>query len=542
MVVSPEAHATRAGVRLLEAGGNAVDAAVAAAFALGVTQPQSTGIGGGAFLLVHLADGRSFALDARETAPMASTPDMYVGPGVPERASLIGGLASGTPGMVAGLALALERWGTKPLAEALEPAIELAERGYPVGAYQLRFVARLRAPLSERYPDTAAIQFPPPGPPEASLGWRLVQADLGRTLRRIAREGPPGFYRGEVAEAIVKEVARTGGILSLDDLARYRPVVREPVRGGYRGLEVLSFPPPSSGGVALIEMLHILEGFELKGLGAGSSASVHRVAEAMKLAFADRAAWLGDPDFVHVPVAELTSTSYADELRGRINPAWWRRAPWTWHRGEVAIDVDGPGIALDDRGTAHLSVIDAAGNAVALTGTINGPYGSWVTVPGTGILLNNEMDDFVTDPDAPNAYGLVGVGDANHVQPGKRPLSSMTPTIVLQQGRVRLILGSNGGPRIITSVLLTLLQAVDWEKDVMEAVSAPRFHQQWRPNQLLLESAFPADVVEALRRRGQPVEVVDEISTGVEAIAVDPETGLRSGGADPRRDGLALGP
>jgi gamma-glutamyltranspeptidase/glutathione hydrolase len=529
-------------VRLLEAGGNAVDAAVAAAFALGVTQPQSTGIGGGAFLLVHLADGRSFALDARETAPMASTPDMYVGPGVPERASLIGGLASGTPGMVAGLALALERWGTKPLAEALEPAIELAERGYPVGAYQLRFVARLRAPLSERYPDTAAIQFPPPGPPEASLGWRLVQADLGRTLRRIAREGPPGFYRGEVAEAIVKEVARTGGILSLDDLARYRPVVREPVRGGYRGLEVLSFPPPSSGGVALIEMLHILEGFELKGLGAGSSASVHRVAEAMKLAFADRAAWLGDPDFVHVPVAELTSTSYADELRGRINPAWWRRAPWTWHRGEVAIDVDGPGIALDDRGTAHLSVIDAAGNAVALTGTINGPYGSWVTVPGTGILLNNEMDDFVTDPDAPNAYGLVGVGAANHVQPGKRPLSSMAPTIVLQDGRVRLVLGSNGGPRIITSVLLTLLQTVDWEQDVMEAVSAPRFHQQWRPDELLLEGAFPADVVEGLRRRGQPVEVVDEISTGVEAIAVDPETGLRSGGADPRRDGLALGP
>jgi gamma-glutamyltranspeptidase/glutathione hydrolase len=540
MVVSPEAHATRAGVAMLEAGGNAVDAAVAAAFALGVTQPQSTGIGGGAFLLVHLSDGRSFALDARETAPAASTPDMFVRSGVPERASFFGGLASGTPGMVAGLALALERWGTKPLAETLEPAIELAERGYPVGAYQLRFVARMREYIAPRFPETAAIQFPPADDPDP-VGWQLVQSDLGRTLRAVAREGPSGFYRGFVADAIVKEVARTGGILSHGDLAGYRPVVREPVRGSYRDLEVLSFPPPSSGGVALIEMLNILEGFDLGALGAGSSASVHRVAEAMKLAFADRAAWLGDPDFTHVPVGDLTSKGYAATLRSRINPPWWRRAPWSWHRREVAIDVEGPGIPLDDRGTAHLSVVDAAGNAVALTGTINGPFGSGVTVPGTGILLNNEMDDFVTDPDAPNFYGLVGVGDANHVQPGKRPLSSMAPTVVLDGGRVRLVLGSNGGPRIITAVLLTLLQSVDWDADVVEAVSAPRFHQQWRPEKLVLEGAFPADVVEGLRGRGWTVEVVDEIITGVEAIAVDPETGLRTGGTDPRRDGLALG-
>ena len=539
MVVAPEAHATRAGVRMLEAGGNAVDAAVAAAFALGVTQPQSTGIGGGAFLVVHLADGRSFALDARETAPAASTPDMYVGPGVPERASFFGGLAVGTPGMVAGLALALERWGTKSLAEALEPAIELAEEGYPVGAYQLRFVARMRTYIEPRFPKTAAIQFPPEG--EVEPGWRLVQSDLGRTLRRIAREGPAGFYQGPVAEAIAKEVARTGGVLSVEDLAAYEPVVREPVRGTYRGLEVLSFPPPSSGGIALIEMLNILEGFDLRALGAGSSASVHRVAEAMKLAFADRAAWLGDPDFTHVPVAELTSKDYASELRARINPPWWRRAPWTWHRTEVAIEVAGPGIPLDDRGTAHLSTIDAAGNAVALTGTINGPFGSGVTAPGTGVLLNNEMDDFVTDPEAPNFYGLVGVGDANHVQPGKRPLSSMTPTVVLDEGRVRLVLGSNGGPRIITAVLLALLQVVDWEADVMEAVSEPRFHQQWRPVRLQLEAAFPEDVAAGLRARGWPVERVDELTTGVQAIAVDPETGLRTGGNDPRRDGLALG-
>jgi gamma-glutamyltranspeptidase/glutathione hydrolase len=539
-VVSPEPHATRAGVEMLRAGGNAVDAAVAAAFALGVTQPQSTGIGGGAFVLVRLADGRAVALDARETAPADATPDLFVGPGVPERASLVGGLAAGTPGLVAGLALALERFGTRSLAEAMAPAIALAEHGYPIGPYQAGFARELCAPIAARFPETARIQCPPPGVP-VEAGWRLRQPDLARTLRRIAAGGAGAFYRGELAEAIAKEVARTGGVLSAADLAGYRPVLREPLRGSYRGLEVLSFPPPSSGGVALLETLNVLEGFDLRAQGAGSSAAIHRVAEALKLAFADRAAHLGDPDFAAVPVERLTSREHAARLRARINPPWWRRAPWTWGRREVAIAVAGPALPLEDRGTAHLSVVDAAGNAVALTGTINGPYGSRVTVPGTGILLNNEMDDFVTDPAAPNLYGLVGLGSANRVAPGKRPLSSMTPTIVSEGGRVRLVLGSNGGPRIITSVLLALLNAVDFGMDASAAVSAPRFHHQWRPDELVLEAEIPQDVVAALRRRGHPLRVVPSTGTGVEAVVVEPETGTRTGYPDPRRDGLALG-
>jgi gamma-glutamyltranspeptidase/glutathione hydrolase len=540
MVASPEENATRAGVATFEAGGNAVDAAVAAAFALAVTQPQSTGIGGGAFALVRLADGSAFALDARETAPRAASADMFTAPGVPDDASLFGGLASGTPGFVVGLALAVERWGKLPLARVLEPAIRLAEEGYAIGPYQAGWIERLREPLARRFPETARIQLPPPGVP-ARGGWRLVQRDLAGTLRRIAREGPRAFTHGEIAEAIAKEVARTGGILDAADLASYAPVVREPVRGTYRGAELIGFPPPSSGGVAIVEILNVLEGFDLAALGPGSSATIHRTAEAMKLAFADRAALLDDPDFAPVPVATLTSKAYAAALRERINPVRLRRWPWTWHRREVALRVDGSALARDDAGTAHLSVLDADGNAVALTSTINGPYGSWVTVPGTGILMNNEMDDFVTDPGAPNLYGLVGSGTANQVAPGKRPLSSMSPTIVVEDGRVAFVAGSNGGPRIITSVLLSLLNALDFGMDVSEAVAAPRFHHQWRPDVLDVEAAIPADVVEALRARGHEVRVVDEISTGVEAVAVEPGTGWRAGACDPRRDGLALG-
>jgi len=540
MVASPEENATRAGVATLEAGGNAVDAAVATAFALAVTQPQSTGIGGGAFALVRLADGSAFALDARETAPRAASADMFTAPGVPDDASLFGGLASGTPGFVVGLALAVERWGRLPLSRVVEPAIRLAEEGYAIGPYQAGWIGRVREPLARRFPETARIQLPPPGVP-ARAGWRLVQKDLAATLRRIARDGPRAFTHGEIAEAIAKEVARSGGILSTEDLADYAPVLREPVRGTYRGAELIGFPPPSSGGVAIVEMLNVLEGFDLAELGPGSSATIHRTAEAMKLAFADRAAQLDDPDFAPVPVATLTSKEYAAALRERINPAFFRRWPWTWHRHEVALRVDGSALARDDAGTAHLSVVDADGNAVALTSTINGPYGSWVTVPGTGILLNNEMDDFVTDPDAPNLYGLVGRGDANRVAPGKRPLSSMSPTIVVRDGRVVFVAGSNGGPRIITSVLLSLLNALDFGMDVSEAVAAPRFHHQWRPDVLDVEAAIPADVVAALRARGHEVRVVDEISTGVEAVVVEPGSGWRAGACDPRRDGLALG-
>jgi gamma-glutamyltranspeptidase/glutathione hydrolase len=540
IVVSPHPAVSEAGRELLRAGGNAVDAAVAAAFALAVAQPQSTGIGGGGFLLIRLADGRAFAIDARETAPAAATPDLYTRPGVPEQASLVGGLAVGTPGLVAGLALAQERFGSRPLAEVMAPAIRLAAEGYEIGAYQANFIEgmRSRAPLA-RFPETARIHFPP-GPVHART--RLVQADLARTLRAIALQGPRAFYEGPVAEAIAKAVQEAGGILSAQDLAGYRPVLREPLAGRFRGFDVLAFPPPSSGGVTLLETLNVLEGFELARLGAGSSAAIHRIAEALKLAFADRAVYLGDPDFAALPVARLLDPAYAARLRARINPPRWKRAPWTWGRDEVAIRVTGPGLPPADAGTAHLSVADASGNAVAITETINTPWGSWVTAPGTGVLLNDEMDDFATRPGQPNAFGLVAVAGANGVAAGKRPLSSMSPVIVLEHGRLRFVAGSNGGPRIITSTLLALLNHLEFGMDVAEAVAAPRFHHQWLPDELLLEAGNPADVVDALRARGHTVRLVDDLGGGVEAIAFDPQTGVLSAAPDPRRDGAAAAP
>ena len=326
------------------------------------------------------------------------------------------------------------------------------------------------------------------------------------------------------------------------DLAAYTPKLRTPLRGSYRGLEVISFPPPSSGGVVLLEALGILEGFDLAALGAGSSASLHRIAEAMKLAFADRAALLGDPDFVAVPVERLLASDYAARQRARINPPWWRRAPWTWHRAEVAIAVPGPGFTPDDAGTTHLSTADAAGNAVAITETINTPFGSGITVPGTGIVLNNEMDDFSIAPNRPNAYGLVDTRGANAIAPGKRPLSSMTPTIVLRDGKLLLVTGSPGGPRIISTVLLSILNVVDYGMDVMGSVSAPRIHHQWQPDALVVEPAVAEDVLEGLRRRGHRVEASHDNWSSAQALRYDAASGWYTGGSDPRSDGLALGP
>jgi gamma-glutamyltranspeptidase/glutathione hydrolase len=352
------------------------------------------------------------------------------------------------------------------------------------------------------------------------------------------------FYRGRVARAIAAEVQRRGGILTEQDLAGYATKRREPLRGSYRDLEVISFPPPSSGGVALIQMLNILEGYDLAPLGPGSSSAIHRMAEAMKLAFADRAAYLGDPDFVAVPVERLVAKDYAARLRARILPPRWRRAPWTWGRDEVAIRVAGPGLGelpLQHGGTTHLSVGDAAGNAVALTQTVNLLFGSSITVPGTGIVLNDEMDDFSVAPNRPNAFGLVDVRGTNAVAGGKRPLSSMTPTFVLENGRVRFVAGSPGGPRIITTVLLALVNVFDFGLDPSEAIAAPRFHHQWVPDELSIEPAVPADVREGLMRRGHVLKVAERNWSSAQVIAIDPKTGWLMGASDPRSDGAALG-
>jgi gamma-glutamyltranspeptidase/glutathione hydrolase len=541
MVAASQVDATRAGVEMLAAGGNAVDAAVASAFAVGVTQPFSTGIGGGAFILIRLADGEVVAIDGRETAPGAADRDMYVRPGVAEDASAYGALAIGTPGMVAGLALALERYGTMTLAEVMAPAIRLARDGFAISPYHVDMMAWKRPRLEDRFPETIRIHYPPAGV-ALEPGWRLVQTDLARTLEQIAERGPRAFYEGKIAEAIVARVQEGGGLITLEDLSTYTPKVRKAVHGRYRGYDIYSFPPPSSGGIALIEALNILEGIDLASYGPGSSASIHRIVEAMKFAFADRAAHLGDADFVEVPVAELTDKDYAARMRARINPPWWRRAPWRWGGGERALTLEGPGLLQNDSGTAHLSVTDAVGNAVAITGTINTLYGSGITVPGMGIVLNNEMDDFAKAPYEPNLYGLIDTLGRNAVAPYKRPLSSMTPTIVAKDGRTVFVTGSPGGPRIISTVLLTIINTIDFGMDVQQAVSAPRVHHQWVPDKLRVEAAIPADVVEGLRARGHNVEVSDWDWSVAEVIAIDPETGWHTGGSDPRSQGLALGP
>lgn len=531
MVVSAERHATEAGAQVLRAGGNAVDAAVAVSFALGVTEPYHSGIGGGGFLLIRLADGEGVAVDARETAPAAATRAMYTADGVADDASRFGPLAVAVPGLVAGLELAHSRHGSLPWAQLLAPAIELADQGFPIGPRHVRMLEYWRDHgLAERFPATAAIQLPPTG---ASLepGWRLVQKDLAATLRILAEKGARAFYQGPLAAAMAEEVQRRDGILTTGDLAAYRPKLREPLRGSYRGLEVWSFPPPSSGGVALLQMLNILEGFPVAELGDGSSAAIHAIAEAMKLAFADRAAYLGDADFVDVPVVDLTAKDYAARLRARIAE-------------EAVLEVTEPGLPVDPTeggGTTHFSITDAAGNAVAVTQTINLLFGSGITVPGTGIVLNDEMDDFSVAPDTPNAFGLVDTRGANAVAPGKRPLSSMTPTLVLEGGNLRFVTGSPGGPRIITTVLLSILQFFDWGLDVSAAVSAPRFHHQWVPNKLFVEPEIPADVRTALEARGHQVVRSKRHWSSAQAIAIDPETGWQWGGSDPRSDGLARG-
>jgi gamma-glutamyltranspeptidase/glutathione hydrolase len=529
MVVASQPDAARAGAAIFEKGGNAIDAAVATAMALSVTQPFSAGLGGGFFALVRTDEGELVALDARETAPAAATRDMYLQPGVAKDASVLGPLAVATPGFALGMAQLQKGYGRLPWAEVVAPAIRLAEQGFETGDYYAELLRGLRARGFEaRFPETARIQFPPPGEP-IRPGQRVVQTDLARTLRLLAEQGPEPATQGEVAAKIAAEIKRQGGILTREDLAGYRTKRREPVRGSYRGYEVVSFPPPSSGGAVLIQALNVLEGFELAKLPPASPEEVHLVVEAMKLAFADRAAWLGDPDFVSVPVAQLTSKEYAATLRARIRP------------DGPAIRVTGSGLPAQDTGTTHLSTADAAGNAVALTMTINTPFGSGITVPGTGIVLNNEMDDFAKAQDLPNVYGLVDTRGANAIAPGKRPLSSMTPTIVLRDGRPFMVTGSPGGPRIISTTLLTILAVVDHAANARDAVAAARYHHQWIPDHVSLEPGIPEAVAKGLRARGHAVERAKSAWSSAQVIAIDPETRRMSGGSDPRGDGIAAG-
>jgi gamma-glutamyltranspeptidase/glutathione hydrolase len=488
MVASQEALATGIGVDILKRGGNAVDAAVAVGFALAVTLPQAGNLGGGGFMIVHTAAGETVAIDYREKAPGAASRDMFLNASGEADSDLSrwSGLAVGVPGTVAGLTLALERYGTMRLAEVIDPAIRLAEDGVVVTP---DLADSLRANQEElsKWPSSAKIFFKPDGGLFAP-GDRLVQTDLARSLTAIAAGGADAFYKGEIGRLIAAQMQRDGGLITAADLAGYDAVVRQPVRGTYRGHEVVSMPPPSSGGVHIIQILNILEAFPIGYLGHNSAETIHLMAEAMKLAYADRSEYLGDSDFADVPVTGLTAKPYAEALRGKISAG--RATP------SATIKPNDP-IPYESDQTTHFSVVDKDGNAVANTYTINFSYGTGLVAEGTGILLNNEMDDFSAKPGVPNAYGLIG-GDANAVEAGKRPLSSMSPTIVLKDGRTVLVTGSPGGSRIITTVLQIIMNVVDHGMNIAEASGAPRIHHQWLPDELRVEDGISPDTLRLL--------------------------------------------
>ncbi len=530
MVATEEATATRIGLEVLQQGGNAVDAAVTVGFALAVTLPRAGNLGGGGFMLVHdAASGDTVAIDYREKAGGNAFRDMFLnenGEADPEK-SRYSGLAVGVPGTVAGLALALERYGTISLAQALAPAIRLAEQGIVVSEDLAASLDGVGDRLG-KWPSSTKVFCKAGGAPYQP-GETLVQRDLAASLRLIAEQGPEALYRGPIGQKVVAAVARAGGHLTIADLRSYEAVVREPVRGDYRGYEIVSMPPPSSGGVHIVQILNTLEGFPIGSLGHNGAETIHLMAEAMKFAYADRSAYLGDPDFVAVPVAALTSKAYAAHLRGLIDR----------NRARPAVEIK-PGdlTPFESPDTTHFSIVDAAGNAVANTYTLNFSYGTGLVADGTGILLNNELDDFSAKPGVPNAYGLIG-GDANAVGPNKRPLSSMSPTIVLRQGRPFLVTGSPGGSRIITTVLQIIMNVIDHGMNIAEATYAPRIHHQWLPDELRIEEGLSPDTIRLLEQMGHKVTVQDAMGS-TQSIMVT-AAGL-FGSSDPRTPGaLTLG-
>jgi gamma-glutamyltranspeptidase/glutathione hydrolase len=526
MVVAQERLAAEIGADILRQGGNAVDAAVATGFAMAVTYPRAGNLGGGGFMVIHSADrNQDVAIDYRETAPAATTRDIFLGPdGAPDIAkSRDSALGIGVPGTVAGLALALEKYGsgTLTLADVLKPTIALAREGVLIADDSADTLPDWHKRLM-RWPSSAKIFSRPDG---SSLreGDLLVQSDLAATLAAIAEQGPRGFYAGTVAERLVRAVRDAGGIMTLDDLQSYQPVIRSPVRGSYRGYDIVSMPQPSSGGVVLLETLNILEGFAMREMAQGGAASLHLMIEAMKRAYADRARYLGDPAFVSAPVTTLTSKDYAAKQRASIDAS--RATPWT--------DTLSALPPREGSNTTHFSVVDSRGNAVSNTYTLNFSYGVGLVAEGTGVLLNNELDDFTAAPGASNAYGLVGF-EANLPGPGKRPLSSMAPTIVLKDGKPVLVTGSPGGSRIISAVLQVIVSVLDYRMDVAAAVAAPRLHHQWLPDEVRVERGFSEDTLAALKAMGHVI-ATPLGQTSANSIAVTPNGVL--GAPDPRTRG-----
>jgi gamma-glutamyltranspeptidase / glutathione hydrolase len=542
MVASVHELASQVGVEIMRAGGNAVDAAVATGFALAVVHPQAGNLGGGGFMLIRMADGVTHFVDYREKAPTAATVDMYLDAqgNVIEQASLVGYKAIGVPGSVAGLAYAQKNYGKLPLARVMAPAIKLASDGYPLAwedARDLRDDDLAKFPESKRIFQRDGNYYKP--------GETFRQPELARTLERIAKD-PDEFYHGAMARELAASIHKGGGLVTAEDLAGYEVKERKPIRGTYRDYDVISAPPPSSGGIALVEILNILEGYDLAKFGAGSAGAIHLAVEAYRRAFFDRAEFLGDPDFAKIPVAQLIDKKYA---------AGWRESMDLGH-ASASKELQRPAVfseleqyaqshtlklapVREPENTTHYSVVDPAGNAVAVTTTLNDSFGSRVTAEGLGFLLNDEMDDFTSKQGVPNTYGLIQ-GPANAIGPGKRPLSAMSPTIVLKDGKLFLVLGSPGGPTIITTVANVLMGVVDFGMDIQEAVNAPRFHHQWLPDEIRAEDRISPDTLVILRAKGHKFKMEHLWGDG-ECIEVDPKTGERLGASDGRNNGKAVG-
>ncbi len=532
MVAAQNKIAASIGADVLARGGNAIDSAVAVGFALAVTLPRAGNLGGGGFMLVYLADeDRTIAIDYREMAPAAASRDMFLNADgdVDNNVARFSLRAAGVPGTVAGLHHAHERYGSLPWHELLQPAIQLAERGIIVTEDFAFSIRRAEKHLS-RDPDAIAL-FTHSSGTLYEEGERLKQPLLAKTLKRIAKSGTESFYQGDIAELIVKDMRANGGLITRADLENYQVIEREPVIGGYRGYDIISMPPPSSGGVHVVQMLNILEQFPLADFGAESALTIHVIVEAMRQAYADRSQHLGDPDYYDVPIDWLTSSTYAEEIAAGISLETAKKS-----------DDVRPGTTpvAESPETTHYSVMDQAGNAVANTYTLNFSFGSGNAIAGAGFLINNEMDDFSAKPGVPNAFGLLG-GEANAIQPGKRPLSSMTPTLVFKDGKPLLATGSPGGSRIITAVLQQIINVIDFEMNLADSVSAPRLHHQWYPDSVFVERGFSPDTLALLKAMGHNIATTRFSMGSVQAV-MRTEDGF-AGAADPRRpDSGAYGP
>jgi len=538
MVAAVHQLASQAGVDIMKQGGNAVDAAVG--FALAVVHPEAGNLGGGGFMLFRAADGKVHFVDYREKAPAAATAKMYLdhdGKVIPDM-SLVGYKAIGVPGSVAGLAYAQKHWGKLPLAKVMAPAIKLARDGYPLAASD---ASDLQDEGLARFPESRRI-FQRDGR-YYQAGEIFTQPELAKTLERIARN-PDTFYHGAMAKQLAAAMKKGGGLITAKDLADYEVKERQAIHGTYRGYDIYSAPPPSSGGIVMMEALNILEGYDLAKMGRTPEA-LHLTIEAYRRAFYDRAEFLGDPDFSQIPVAQLIDKKYGAAWRTNLNPdkatlSQDLKRPAEFNQLERYAETHPLVIAAREPGnTTHYSVVDPAGNAVAVTTTLNDSFGSRVTAEGLGFLMNDEMDDFASAPGVPNMFGLIQ-GPANAIGPGKRPLSAMTPTIVTKGGKLVLVLGSPGGPTIITTVANALMGSVDYGMNIQQAVNAPRYHHQWMPDQVMLEAAFPEQDVAALEKMGHKIKRHNQWGDA-ECIAINPLTGERMGASDPRNNGKAIG-